>query len=63
LLDLGEYIYHVVAHKVRPLWSFHAVHHSDKVMDISTTLREHLHSCNLLTEAYDGGEHDENWVY
>ncbi|OPC52525.1 sterol desaturase family protein [Elizabethkingia miricola] len=41
LLDLGEYIYHVVAHKVRPLWSFHAVHHSDKVMDISTTLREH----------------------
>ncbi len=40
-LDLGEYVYHVVMHKVKRLWMFHAVHHSDLVVDVSTTLREH----------------------
>lgn len=41
LLDLGEYGYHVIMHKVKRLWMFHAVHHSDSVVDVSTTLREH----------------------
>jgi sterol desaturase/sphingolipid hydroxylase (fatty acid hydroxylase superfamily) len=41
LLDLGEYIYHVIMHKVKRLWMFHLVHHSDNVVDVSTTLREH----------------------
>ncbi len=41
LLDFFEYIYHVVMHKVKPFWMFHLVHHSDKVVDVSTTLREH----------------------
>ncbi|KAA9034653.1 sterol desaturase family protein [Ginsengibacter hankyongi] len=41
LLDFGEYIYHVIMHKVNTLWMFHAVHHSDYVVDVSTTLREH----------------------
>ncbi len=41
LLDLGEYIYHVIMHKVKTLWRFHLVHHSDNTVDISTTLREH----------------------
>ena len=41
LLDLGEYIYHVIMHKINRLWMFHAVHHSDYVVDVSTTLREH----------------------
>ncbi|HEY8661328.1 MAG TPA: sterol desaturase family protein [Hanamia sp.] len=40
-LDLGEYIYHVIMHKVKRLWMFHLVHHSDPVVDVSTTLREH----------------------
>jgi len=40
-LDLGEYIYHVIMHKVKRLWMFHLVHHSDNVVDVSTTLREH----------------------
>ena len=40
-LDLGEYIYHVIMHKVKRLWMFHAVHHSDTFVDISTTVREH----------------------
>lgn len=40
-LDFGEYVYHVTMHKVRRLWMFHIVHHSDHVVDVSTTLREH----------------------
>ena len=41
LLDLGEYIYHVIMHKIKRLGMFHAVHHSDNIVDVSTTLREH----------------------
>jgi sterol desaturase/sphingolipid hydroxylase (fatty acid hydroxylase superfamily) len=41
VLDLGEYVYHVIMHKIDRLWMFHAVHHSDIVVDVSTTLREH----------------------
>ncbi len=40
-LDFGEYVYHVIMHKVKKLWMFHLVHHSDNVVDVSTTLREH----------------------
>ena len=40
-LDFGEYVYHVIMHKVKGLWMFHIVHHSDPVVDVSTTLREH----------------------
>lgn len=41
LLDLCEYIYHVIMHKVDALWKFHLVHHSDLKVDVSTTTREH----------------------
>jgi sterol desaturase/sphingolipid hydroxylase (fatty acid hydroxylase superfamily) len=41
LLDLGYWIYHFGMHKFNLTWRFHAVHHSDKVMDVSTSLREH----------------------
>src|SRR5665647_329859 len=41
LLDFGEYVYHVIMHKIKRLWMFHAVHHSDNFVDVSTTLREH----------------------
>lgn len=40
-LDFGEYIYHTIMHKVKELWKFHIVHHSDNIVDVSTTLREH----------------------
>ena len=40
-LDFGEYIYHVIMHRVNGLWAFHSVHHSDNVVDVSTTFREH----------------------
>ena len=41
LLDLGEFIYHVLMHKFKRLWMFHVVHHTDNIVDVSTTLREH----------------------
>ena len=41
LLDFGEYVYHVIMHKITGLWMFHAVHHCDTMVDVSTTLREH----------------------
>ena len=41
LLDLGEYVYHIIMHNVPSLWRFHLVHHSDNMVDVSTTLREH----------------------
>ena len=41
LLDLSEYVYHVIMHHVRYLWMFHLVHHCDRVVDVSSTLREH----------------------
>ncbi|MEO6901672.1 MAG: sterol desaturase family protein [Bacteroidia bacterium] len=41
ILDFFEYVYHVIMHKVKRLWMFHLVHHSDRVVDASTTLREH----------------------
>ena len=41
VLDFGEYIYHLIMHRVKRLWMFHLVHHTDPVVDVSTTLREH----------------------
>ena len=41
LLDLGEYIYHIIMHKYQHLWLFHSVHHSDEKVDVTSTLREH----------------------
>ena len=41
LLDLLEYVYHVLMHRYANLWRFHAVHHADPSMDVSTVLREH----------------------
>ena len=39
--DFGEYVYHIIMHKVKRLWMFHAVHHTDNVVDVSTAIREH----------------------
>lgn len=40
-LDFGEYWRHRFMHAVPFLWRFHRVHHSDPVMETSTTLRNH----------------------
>ncbi len=40
-LDLTYWAYHFLMHRIPILWHFHAIHHSDHTLDVSTTLREH----------------------
>tara|TARA_R110000868_G_scaffold259361_5_gene517270 strand:- start:25406 stop:26266 length:861 start_codon:yes stop_codon:yes gene_type:complete len=42
LLDFfGAFLVHWVEHKVRFMWRFHLVHHSDTTVDVTTGLRHH----------------------
>lgn len=41
LLDFCGYLLHCASHRFAWLWRLHAVHHSDKELDLSTTLRHH----------------------
>ena len=42
LLDFfGAYLVHWVEHKIKFLWKFHLVHHSDTHVDVTTGLRHH----------------------
>lgn len=40
-LDFCYWLYHFLMHKLDFAWRFHAVHHSDKVLNVFTSLREH----------------------
>jgi sterol desaturase/sphingolipid hydroxylase (fatty acid hydroxylase superfamily) len=40
-LDALAYLQHRLLHRVDILWRFHAVHHSDPEVDVSTTFRHH----------------------
>lgn len=37
----GQYIPHVLMHKVKWMWKFHLVHHSDTHVDVTTGTRHH----------------------
>lgn len=42
LLDyFAAYLPHLFMHKISFMWRFHTVHHSDKAIDITTSLRQH----------------------
>jgi len=41
IIDMADYLYHRISHHSRFLWRFHAVHHTDTTVDISTSLRSH----------------------
>lgn len=42
LLDLiGAYFIHWLEHKVRWMWKFHLIHHTDREVDVTTGLRHH----------------------
>lgn len=41
VVDLYEYGLHRLAHRWRPLWLLHAVHHSDPHVDMTTAARHH----------------------
>jgi sterol desaturase/sphingolipid hydroxylase (fatty acid hydroxylase superfamily) len=40
-LDLSFYFAHVAMHKLPAFWKVHRVHHSDPVVDVTTTIRQH----------------------
>lgn len=42
LLDLIIYFQHVFSHKIKWIWKLHRIHHSDKVLDVSTAIRFHV---------------------
>jgi len=42
ILDFVKYAYHRMAHRIPVLWRFHAVHHLDEQLDMSTNDRAHL---------------------
>lgn len=42
LLDLTLYLWHRANHHFEWLWLFHKVHHSDRVMNVSTAFRLHI---------------------
>lgn len=41
-LDAWTYLWHVLNHRVRFLWRFHRMHHSDSKMDVTTASRFHM---------------------
>jgi sterol desaturase/sphingolipid hydroxylase (fatty acid hydroxylase superfamily) len=41
LLDLTDYWFHRLEHRLLLPWRFHRVHHSDPAVDLSTSLRTH----------------------
>lgn len=40
-LDFSFYVAHVTMHKIPAFWRVHRVHHSDPVVDVTTTIRQH----------------------
>lgn len=42
MLDYGNYIWHILNHKISFLWRFHLVHHTDCDLDITTAFRFHF---------------------
>ena len=50
-LDLAFYLLHVAMHHVPGWWRFHAVHHSDPALDVTTTVRQHPGESLLRLEA------------
>lgn len=42
LLDYGNYLWHLLNHKIPLLWRFHNVHHIDLDLDVTTALRFHF---------------------
>ena len=42
LLDfIGSYLIHLIHHKVKWMWKFHLIHHTDTEVDVTTSLRHH----------------------
>ncbi|HXH99464.1 MAG TPA: sterol desaturase family protein [Sphingobacteriaceae bacterium] len=42
ILDYGNYVWHILNHRLPVLWRFHLVHHTDRDLDITTAFRFHF---------------------
>ncbi|MGA9648985.1 sterol desaturase family protein [Pedobacter sp.] len=42
IMDYGNYLWHVINHKIPLLWRFHLVHHTDLDLDTTTAFRFHF---------------------
>ena len=42
ILDYGNYVWHVLNHKIPLLWRFHLIHHTDLDLDTLTAFRFHF---------------------
>jgi sterol desaturase/sphingolipid hydroxylase (fatty acid hydroxylase superfamily) len=42
ILDYGNYVWHILNHRVPLLWRFHLVHHTDRDLDLTTAFRFHF---------------------
>lgn len=42
ILDLTHFLQHMLAHRIPLLWRFHAVHHIDEHLDVTTGIRNHF---------------------
>jgi len=51
VLDLWQYVWHRLNHRVPFLWRFHTVHHTDRDMDATTALRFHTGEIVLSSTA------------
>lgn len=40
VLDLGEYIFHRMQHRIPWLWAMHSLHHSDAAVNVTTAYRQ-----------------------
>ncbi|MHC4994500.1 MAG: sterol desaturase family protein [Planctomycetota bacterium] len=49
MMDFWKYLWHRINHRVPLLWRFHAVHHSDKEMDVTSAIR--FHTVEILISA------------
>ena len=47
LLDYSLYVWHRLNHRVPGLWRFHAVHHEDRELDVTTATRFHVYELLL----------------
>lgn len=52
LLDLMHYLVHRGEHAVPLLWRFHALHHSDPDVDVTTALRHHPVEIAITSSVY-----------
>ena len=54
VLDLAWYVTHVSLHRYGWMWRYHAVHHSDPAVDVTTSVRQHPGE-TLIRYAYIAG--------